>query len=52
MKNYHECYWLLGYETLKIFVIVAITLKHYVLFAKFLKILLENNVASPRTYMN
>ena len=45
MKDYHVCYWLLSYETLEIFAILAITSKHKVLFANFLKILLESNVA-------
>ena len=39
---------MLSYDTLKISVLLVVSLKHNIIFAKFLKILLSNNVISSR----
>ena len=40
---------MLSCDTLKISVLLAVSLTHNIIFAKFLKILLSNNVISSRT---
>ena len=44
MKDFHLCGWLLSYDLL------VTSLKHNIIFAKFLEILLYNNVASLRIH--
>ena len=43
MKDFHLCSWIL-YDFSKISAELAIYLKHNIIFAKFLEILLDNNV--------
>ena len=50
MKDFHVCNELLEYVPFKISVILVISLKHNIIFAKFFQILLENNAVSLRTY--
>ena len=51
MKDFHLCSWLLSYDLSKISAKLAISLKHNIIFAKFLKILLDNNVTSSLTHI-
>ena len=51
MKDFHLCCWLLSYDLSKIPARVFISLKHNVIFAKFLKILLDDNVTFSHIYI-
>ena len=44
MKEFYLCSWLLSYDLSKISVKLVISLKHNIIFAEFLEILLYNNV--------
>ena len=48
MKGFNLCGWLLSYDLLKISTKLVIPLKHNKIFAKFLEILLDNNVTSSQ----
>ena len=48
MKDFHLYGWLLSYDHSKI---SAKSLKHNIIFAKFLEILLDNNVTSSHTHI-
>ena len=51
MKDFHLCGWLLSYDLSKISAKLVISLKHNIIFAKFLEILLDNNVTSSHTHI-
>ena len=51
MKDFHLCGWLLSYDLSKISAKLVISLKHNIIFAKFLEILLDNNVTSLHTHI-
>ena len=51
MKDFHLCGWLLSCNLSKISAKLAISLNHKIMFAKFLEILLENNVTSKLTHI-
>ena len=45
------CGWLLSYDLSKISTKLVVSLKHNIIFAKFLEILLDNNVTSSHTHI-
>ena len=49
MKDFHLYGWLLTYDVSKISAKLDISLKYNISFAKFLEILLDNNVTSSHT---
>ena len=51
MKDFHLCIWLLSYDLSKIPAKLVISLKHNIIFAKFLEILLDNVVTSSLTHI-
>ena len=51
MKDFQLCSWLLSYDLSKISAKVVISLKHNIIFAKFLEILLDNNVTSSHKHI-
>ena len=51
MKDFHLCGWLLCYDLSKISAKLVISLKHNIIFAKFIEILLNNNVTSSHTHI-
>ena len=50
MRDFHLCGWLLSYDLLEISAKLVTSLKHNIILAKFLEILLYNNVASLRIH--
>ena len=52
MKDFHFCSSLLSYDLSKISLKLAISLKHIIIFANFLEILLDNNVTSSLTHIS
>ena len=50
MTDFHLCNWLLSNDPLKIFAKLVIYLKHNIIFAKFLEIMLDNNATSSLTH--
>ena len=51
MKDFHLCGWLLSYDLSKISAKLVISLKHNIIFAKFLEILLDNSVTPSHTHI-
>ena len=49
MKDFHSSGWLLSYDLSKISAKLAISLKHNIIFAKFIDILLDDRVTSSLT---
>ena len=49
MKDFHLCRWLLSYNLSKISAKLVISLKHNMIFVKFIETLLDNNVTSSHT---
>ena len=49
MKDFHLGCWLLSYNLSNISAKLVISLKYNIIFAKFLEILLDNDVTSPHT---
>ena len=49
MKDFHLFSWLLSYDLSKISTKLVVSLIHNIIFAKFLEILLDNNVTSSHT---
>ena len=51
MTDFQLCGWLLSYDLSKILAKLVISLKHNIIFAKLLEILLNNNVTSSHTHI-
>ena len=51
MKGFYLFGWLLSYDLLKISGKLVVSLKLNIVFAKFLEILLDNNIASSYTHI-
>ena len=51
MKDFHLCDCLLSYDFSKISAKLVISLKHNIIFAKFIEILLDNNLTSSHTHI-
>ena len=52
MKDFHLCRWLLSYDLSEILAKLVISLKHNIILAKILEILLDNNVISWHTHID
>ena len=51
IKRFNLCSWLLSYDHSKIFAKLVMPLKHNKILARFLKILLGNNITSSHTHI-
>ena len=51
MKDFHLSGWLLSYDLSKILAKLVISIKHNIIFAKFLEILLDSNVTFSHTHI-
>ena len=51
MKDFHLCGWLLCYDLSKISTKLVISLKHNIIFAKFIEISLDNDITSSHAHI-